>query len=136
MRTILALLLALPLAGCSEGQPRSERAPPPPGPVAPEPGKDPRVEERLHASVDRVNGWTRELDAGRSSALDRDRLDRATERLRACTQELERLRQRARQPKLPPGEADDLEREALRVEASAEKAYREGLEALGRTDGP
>jgi hypothetical protein len=79
-----------------------------------------------------VNGWIRELDLGRADALDREALDKASDRLRSYRSDLENLRLRANQPILRSGESDDLERETIRIEGVAEKAYRDGLAAAGK----
>ena len=132
MRGFLVLVAALLLAGCAEPTPRVERDPGRYTPAETDARKETRLQERLHASIDRVNGWIRELDLGRADARDREALDKASERLRADRSDLENLRLRANQPVLRSGEADDLERETIRIEGVAEKAYRDGLAAMGK----
>jgi hypothetical protein len=131
--SVLVLVLVLGLSACASKKPAVERDPARYTPAETDARKATRLQERIHAVQDRVSGWLRELEAGRGHATDEKALDGATERLRNAQGQLERVRQRANDVDVRAGEADDLERETLRIQDVAEKAYQDGLLALGRS---
>jgi hypothetical protein len=128
----LALLLAaLAATGCASRKPSIERDP---GRYAPsaetEARKGTRLEERIHTAQDRISEWTREVEAGRGHAKDEAARARVAERLHACTDRLERVRQRANDVNHRAFDADDLEREVLAIQGDGEQAYHDGLVAI------
>lgn len=135
MNRSVTVLLVLAALGCASRKPSIERDPGKYAPAETDARKVTRLEERIHTVQDRVNAWTRELEEGRGHAADAAKLDGAIERLHAATRDLERLRLHANEVDRRAGEADDLEREALRIQGVAERAHGEGLETLGKTNG-
>jgi len=135
MKRLLLVACTLLALGCASRKPSIERDPGRYSPAETDSRKVTRLEERLHSMQDRVNAWIAELEAGRGRALDAAKLDAAIDRLRSHAKELERLRVSANDVSRRGAESEDLEREALTVEAAAERARADGLAALGRSEG-
>jgi hypothetical protein len=134
---------ALCAFGCTQPASREETAPPRNIPGETESARLTRLEERIRAEREQIGDWQRALAAGRGHAVDEAKLETAEERLRSCREALDRLDRRvassiSSSPHGPtdetrPSEVPDLEREAIRIHGLAERAYRDGLDTLGRS---